>query len=211
MQPILHLQSVRNVARNMFRENRRDVQIWFLKWAKLMKEHHQYSKKRCLDIAKNWLLELFDGLHKDSMSKWQPVDAPGTSGRKRLVTEEQGMVMAATLFDLIKSGAAVSTELVASQWQEKFSIYASTLWVRSYLHDLGLSFKSATRTTKAPTVEEARTAQTLLRLTLVFCMEEYNIDYQDVYNLDETACQLGRNCLSPPSFTHQGLVLHWTT
>eukprot|EP00971_Amphidinium_carterae_P080468 1592213-Amphidinium_carterae.1 len=44
----------------------RDVQIWFLKWAKLMKDHHQYSKKRCLDIAKS------------SMSKWRSV-AGGSS------------------------------------------------------------------------------------------------------------------------------------
>eukprot|EP00971_Amphidinium_carterae_P314546 6252127-Amphidinium_carterae.1 len=52
--------------------------------------------------------------------------------------------MASTVFGLIKSGAAVSTELVTSLWQEKCSINASTSWVRSYLHDLGLSFKSAT-------------------------------------------------------------------
>eukprot|EP00971_Amphidinium_carterae_P014079 277283-Amphidinium_carterae.1 len=51
------------------------------------------------------------------------VDAPattGSSGRKK------------------QSGSAVSTELVASLWQEKFSISASTSWVRSFLHDLKL-------------------------------------------------------------------------
>eukprot|EP00971_Amphidinium_carterae_P294965 5857050-Amphidinium_carterae.1 len=178
-----------------------------------MKEHHQYSKTRCQDIAKNWPLELFDGLHKDSMSKWLPVDAPattGSSGKKKLVTEEQGMVMASTVFGLIKSGAAVSTELVASIRQEKNNINASTSWVRSYLHDLGLSSKSATRTTKAPTVEEARTAQTFLRPKLVFCMEEYNIDYQDVYNLDEIACHLLPSLTKPWYFTTQHEKAAWS-
>eukprot|EP00971_Amphidinium_carterae_P279755 5553443-Amphidinium_carterae.1 len=99
--------------------------------------------------------EIFDGLRKDSISRWKEVGAAstaGSSGRKKLASEEQGMVMPATVFDLIKStsGAAVSTELVASLWQEKFHINPSTSWVRSFLHNLGLSFKTATRTTKPP-------------------------------------------------------------
>eukprot|EP00971_Amphidinium_carterae_P184041 3653950-Amphidinium_carterae.1 len=65
----------------------------------------------------------------------------GSSGRKQLASEEQGMILPATVFDLIKSGAAASTELASSLRQGKFNISASTSWVRSFLHDLGLSDK----------------------------------------------------------------------
>eukprot|EP00971_Amphidinium_carterae_P169520 3358230-Amphidinium_carterae.1 len=197
----------------------REVQVWFLHSSKFMEDRHQYSTKRCLDIAKHWFPEIFDGLHKDSISRWKAVGAAstaGSSGRKKLASEEQGMIMSATVFDLIKSGAAISTELVASLWQEKFHINPSTFvsswaWtVRSFLHDLGLSFKTATRTTKPPTVEEERDAQTLLCLKLMFCMEEHNIDYPEVYNLDETVCHLLPSLTKAWYFTGQHEKATWS-
>eukprot|EP00971_Amphidinium_carterae_P105743 2094114-Amphidinium_carterae.1 len=94
----------------------REVQVWFLSWSKFMKDRHQYSTKRCMGIAKHWLPEIFDGLHKIPSSRWKQVGAAsptaGSSGRNKLASEEkekeeEGMIMSTT-------GVAVSTELVAS-------------------------------------------------------------------------------------------------
>ena len=182
----------------------RVLQIWFLSWYALMAASHKYSLYRCSELAAVWMPETFGRIHKDTPRKWEPLSAqekaaaaappPPPSrpsvGRPKALSEEQGRKLAAVVHELVEGGTAVSTALVRGLVQEDFGIKVSGEWTRQFLKDIGLSHKAAARTSAPLRAEDARAAQRHLRAKLIHSMTEHGVGWDQIYNLDETACHL---------------------
>ena len=106
------------------------------------------------------------------------------------LSEEQGRKLAAVVRELVEGGTAVSTSLVIGLVQEDFGIEVSGGWTRQFLKDIGLSHKAAARTSAPMRAEDARAAQQHLRAKLIHSMVDLGVGWNQVYNLDETACHL---------------------
>ena len=139
--------------------------------------------------------------HCDTPRKWQPVVPPSSPpppssssstqpASARSLTEEQGRKLASIIYSLVEAGVAVSTALVCGIVGEECRVQVSLSWARSFLRDLGLSYKASARSSTPPTVQQAREAQHLLKLKVIHSMVEHGAGWDQVYNIDETACHL---------------------
>ena len=179
----------------------RVLQVWFLTWSRMMMSSYKYPLTRCLALAAEWMPETFGKIHIDTPRKWHPVEPPATPppaaataakqpGRARSLSEEQGRKLASIMHSLVEAGSAVSSSILQGIVVEQYGIHVSHRWACYFLRDIGLSYKASARCSKAVSVEEARQQQKLLKMKVLHSMVEHGVGWNQVYNLDETACHL---------------------
>eukprot|EP00971_Amphidinium_carterae_P155388 3081708-Amphidinium_carterae.1 len=101
---------------------RRPVQIWKPRWAEAMKNKYGYSHPRCMATVKNHVPEpeILGTLHVDSVWHWCAVGSEvvpaARVGRPKKVSGEQAMGVTIVMYDILKNGGAVGTDLVSAMW-----------------------------------------------------------------------------------------------